>query len=709
VKKILILTANPVETTKLRLDEEVREIQEGLQRSRRRESFEIIARLAVRQDDLRRALLDHEPHIVHFSGHGVGSDGLVLENDDGTAKPVSTEALARLFALFSNTVECVLLNACYSEVQAEAIHQHIDYVVGMNRAIGDSAAIEFAKGFYDGLGAGRAYEEAFEFGLTGIDLEGLPEVATPVLKQRGVEVSSPGETAESEVTSARIFISYKRDVAEDEPLALALYEALGKHHQVFIDQTMAVGTRWVERIENELKNCDFLITLLSAQSVHSEMVFGEVETAHTLCKATGKPRILPVRVAYREPFAYPLSAYVDPINWAVWDSDADTARLIEELEQAIAGGDLSIQTPASKANLLQSAEKTETPPPSAAQLKPPVALEPAEGTMDPESQLYVTRPSDDVALSTIQRQGVTITIKGPRQMGKSSLLMRTMDAALHAGKRVAFIDFQLFDRNILKNADRFYQAFCGTIAEQLDLPNSVAEFWQRSGGNVQRCTRYMQLHILKPLGEPLLLAMDEVDRMFDADFGTDFFSMLRSWHNNRALPMYRIWKQFDLALVTATEPYHLIADLNQSPFNVGEVIALKDFDAEQVSDLNQRHGSPLTSAQEQQLMALLQGHPYLVRRALYLLAKPQITVADLFKTASTDRSPFRDHLSYHLFRIYDKQELVHSLLQIIRTHTCPDERVARLLLAAGLVRRQDERLVPRCQLYADYFQKHLHE
>jgi hypothetical protein len=511
------------------------------------------------------------------------------------------------------------------------------------------------------------------------------------------------------VSTARIFISYKRDVNQDETLAKTLQDALGRQHQVFIDQDMPVGTRWVERIEQELQRSDFLITLLSAQSVHSEMVFGEVETAHNLGKASGKPKILPVRVAYREPFAYPLSAYVDPINWAVWDSDADTTRLIEELERAIAGGDLSIQTPASKADLLQSADKTETPPPSAAQLKPPVALEPAEGTMDPESQLYVTRPSDEVALSTIQRQGVTITIKGPRQMGKSSLLMRTMDAALNAGKQVGFIDFQLFDRNILKNADRFYQNFCGTIADQLGLPNSAEEFWQRSGGNVQRCTRYMQLHILKPLGEPLLLAMDEVDRMFDADFGTDFFSMLRSWHNNRALPMYKIWKQFDLALVTATEPYHLIADLNQSPFNVGEVIALKDFNAEQVTDLNQRHGSPLTSAQEQQLMTLLEGHPYLVRRALYLLAKPQITVADLFKTASTDRSPFRDHLSYHLFRIYDKQELVQSLLQIIRTHTCPDERVARLLLAAGLVRRQDERLVPRCQLYADYFQKHLHD
>ena len=72
MKKILILTANPKNSDKLRLDEEVREIQEGLQRSRSRDQFEIISKWAVRPDDLRRALLDHEPQIVHFSGHGAG-------------------------------------------------------------------------------------------------------------------------------------------------------------------------------------------------------------------------------------------------------------------------------------------------------------------------------------------------------------------------------------------------------------------------------------------------------------------------------------------------------------------------------------------------------------------------------------------------------------------------------------------------------------
>lgn len=140
VKKILILSANPNNTSKLRLDEEVREIQAGLQRAKKREQFEIISRWAVRVDDLRRALLDHEPQIVHFSGHGSGNDGLALENNSGELQLVSTQSLARLFKLFKDKVECVLLNACYSEVQAEAIHQNIDYVIGMNRTIGDAPA-----------------------------------------------------------------------------------------------------------------------------------------------------------------------------------------------------------------------------------------------------------------------------------------------------------------------------------------------------------------------------------------------------------------------------------------------------------------------------------------------------------------------------------------------------------------------------------------
>jgi len=181
MKKILILSANPTDTNKLRLDEEVREIQEGLRLARNREQFEMITRWAVRPQDLRRALLEHEPQIVHFCGHGSGNQGLALEDNTGRMHLVSTESLATLFKLFKNKVECVLLNACYSQVQAEAIYQNINYVIGMNREIGDRAAIDFAVGFYDALGANRSYEEAYAFGCSAIDLNNIPESNIPII------------------------------------------------------------------------------------------------------------------------------------------------------------------------------------------------------------------------------------------------------------------------------------------------------------------------------------------------------------------------------------------------------------------------------------------------------------------------------------------------------------------------------------------------
>lgn len=193
VRKILILTANPKNTSKLRLDAEVREIQTGLERAKKRDQFEIITKWAVRPEDLRRALLDYEPQIVHFSGHGTATEGLALENETGQTQLVSTHALASLFEVFKDKVECVLLNACYSVEQAEAIRQHIPYVIGMNHEIGDRAALEFAVGFYDALGAGRSIDDAFKLGCISIDLEGIPEALTPVLKHKD-SVSLPSQS-----------------------------------------------------------------------------------------------------------------------------------------------------------------------------------------------------------------------------------------------------------------------------------------------------------------------------------------------------------------------------------------------------------------------------------------------------------------------------------------------------------------------------------
>ncbi|MBD2526847.1 CHAT domain-containing protein [Nostoc sp. FACHB-133] len=184
VQTILILAANPQGTKPLRLDEEVREIDAGLERAKQRDQFVLEQKWAVRPRDIQRAMLDINPQIVHFSGHGVGDEGLVFEDEVGQAKLVDGEALAGLFELFADQVECVVLNGCYSEIQALAITEHINYVIGMKKAIGDRSAIEFAVGFYDAIGSGRSIEFAYKFGCAAIRLAGLQEQLTPILKKK---------------------------------------------------------------------------------------------------------------------------------------------------------------------------------------------------------------------------------------------------------------------------------------------------------------------------------------------------------------------------------------------------------------------------------------------------------------------------------------------------------------------------------------------
>jgi len=179
--RILVLAANPTDTAHLRLDKQIDQIRQCRERSKLRDDYSLDYRLAVSVRIWRRALLDYKPHVVHFCGHGIGEAGLALENEaTGNAQLLPTEAIAELFDI-SEQPECVILNACYSEVQATAIHQWVPVVVGMKQDIGDAAALEFAVGFYDGLFAGLDYQKSFRVGRNAIQAQSIPEHLTPVL------------------------------------------------------------------------------------------------------------------------------------------------------------------------------------------------------------------------------------------------------------------------------------------------------------------------------------------------------------------------------------------------------------------------------------------------------------------------------------------------------------------------------------------------
>ncbi|MCW5315162.1 TIR domain-containing protein [Nostoc sp. KVJ3] len=306
LQKILFLAANPQDTTRLRLGEELRDIGEGLQRSQKRDQFQLEQRLAVRPRDIQRAMLDVSPQIVHFSGHGTGEQGLVFEDEIGNTKLVDGEALARLFALFADQIRCVVLNGCYSEVQAKAIANHVDCVIGMNQAIGDRAAIEFAVGFYDAIGAGRPIEFAYKLGCAAIGMAGIAEHLTPVLLKKTTSfdatvqpisdtvVQPPVEQLQNVPIDVFISYSHKDDnLVEEFIIHLANLKRQGKI-TAWYDRAIEAGEEWETQIKRQLESARIVLLLISPPFMASDYCY-DIEMQGAIARHNqGTARVIPI-------------------------------------------------------------------------------------------------------------------------------------------------------------------------------------------------------------------------------------------------------------------------------------------------------------------------------------------------------------------------------------------------------------------------------
>ena len=186
--KILFLAAMPHDQLRLRLDEEHREIGARIRSSECRDQLELVSEWAVRVQDLQEVLLRERPHIVHFSGHGSAGKELLFEDDIGHTRAVGNAALKNLFRILNGNTRVVVLNACYSQTQAEAITEVLDCAVGMKHEIGDAAAVAFAAAFYQALGYAQSVQVAFDLGCNALELLGIPEENTPsLLIRKGID------------------------------------------------------------------------------------------------------------------------------------------------------------------------------------------------------------------------------------------------------------------------------------------------------------------------------------------------------------------------------------------------------------------------------------------------------------------------------------------------------------------------------------------
>jgi hypothetical protein len=179
--RILLLSANPWNTSRILIDEEAREVFERLHEGPYRERFELFNYPAARPRDLQRLLLCYRPHIVHFSGHGSKQQRLILGGLHGRSKTVDPQGLTDVFALYNNHVRLVLLNACFTKAQARSLAEVVNYSIGASYAIGDKVCVTFAGAFYRALGFGWSIRDAFESAKAELALTKTP-------RSRGIEL-----------------------------------------------------------------------------------------------------------------------------------------------------------------------------------------------------------------------------------------------------------------------------------------------------------------------------------------------------------------------------------------------------------------------------------------------------------------------------------------------------------------------------------------
>ncbi|MBD2461267.1 AAA-like domain-containing protein [Oscillatoria sp. FACHB-1407] len=378
----------------------------------------------------------------------------------------------------------------------------------------------------------------------------------------------------------------------------------------------------------------------------------------------------------------------------------------------------------SKTNLvavLTRKATTEDAPVEAQLLTPPVPeLESPVGLVPLDSKFYIDRPPIEThCYEEITHPGALIRIKAPTQMGKTSLMVRILAHAKQhpfasdPTKTVATValSLQQADSAVFVDIDRFLRWFCAAITRKLQLSNRVDDFWSATFGSKSNCTAYFEDCVLSEIQGPLIIALDQVDEVFShPEIADDFFALLRSWYEESAYgdSGNPLWQQVRLVIVHSTEVY-LPLDINKSPFNVGVAIELKEFTSEQVADLAQRHGLTLSQSELAELMQLVSGHPYLLRRAFYHLAQQELTLAQLLETAATHAGIYRDHLHRHLRNLQEHPPLRTAFERVIQTSEPVEleQLLAFKLHSMGLVSLRGNYVVPSCELYRQYFKTHL--
>jgi len=529
----------------------------------------------------------------------------------------------------------------------------------------------------------------------------------------------------------KIVISYSRDshVSSVQKLSNKLKQS---GYEIFPeDRNTEPSGKRREKIDGELRKCEYLLLVLTPDSLVSESMIWEIGIAVSLQQQNPeikKPGILPICMGLTQeslrnnPWWYKTLQTIP-----AWEIESEISELfayaiLDVIEKNLPSFPLeerfSLKLPEAsgakqeeKTNpthtVVNIVEEESSSAPSSQLLN---NLEIPGDPVSLESPFYIERSIqkfniEDLCYRTILQPSGLVRIKAPQQMGKTSLMFRILNRVQTEGYRTVHLRLGAIDRKIRDNLDSFLQWFCQEVGRKLLLEDKLSEYWDEELlSSISNCNDYFEKYLLSDNALPLVLGLDDVDRLFEAETAQDFFGMLRTWHEYGKEKT--VWKKLHMAIAYSTDVYTSL-NINRSPFNVGEAVELPEFDSKQVQRLVHLHELNWDDSQVNSLMEMVAGHPYLIRQALYKAVSMQRSLTDILSKAPTMTGIYKNHLQEQLVNLEESPDLKSAFQEVVSSDSpvqLPPIPTYKLK-SMGLVKHQGDLVEPRCQLYRLYFRK----
>ncbi len=333
-----------------------------------------------------------------------------------------------------------------------------------------------------------------------------------------------------------------------------------------------------------------------------------------------------------------------------------------------------------------------------------IELELPKGSVPLTSAFYIERiPNERRCFEEIVKPGSLIQIKAPRQMGKTSFMVRILAHAATLCYQTVSLNLLQADKTILGDLNKLLRWVSANITHKLKLKTRLDDYWDEDLGSKVNCTLYFQEYLLRQINHPLVLALDEVNEIFEyPEIAQDFLSLLRSWHEEAKDS--DIWQKLRIIVTNSTEIY-IPLNIHKSPFHAGLSVQLRSFTWEQIQDLAHRHQLSMSIGELAELMWLVGGHPYLLRIAFYHLAQQDLTLEELIQTAASDTGIYSEYLHQHLWHLQQHPELAVAFEEVLKAKAPIElEQVQAFKLhSMGLVNMRNNQVMIGCDLYQQYF------